>query len=370
MILTDKVRLKPNKTQEKLLYQSCGTARFIYNWTLSRQQENYDNGGKFISDNDLRKEITQLKKDELPWLNNVSNNIAKQAVKDACNAYKSFFKGLAKFPKFKKRNRVKPSFYNDTSKLKVKKNLVLLEKIGWIRTSEQVPLNTKYTNPRISFDGKYWYLSVGIERIKSITKLTNEVIGIDLGIKDLAICSDKKIYKNINKTRKVKTLKNKLSRLQRVVSKKYLKNKKGGKFVKTSNIIKFEKKVKLIHRRLKNIRTNYIHQTTTEIVKTKPSRIVIEDLIIKGMMKNRHLSKAIAEQSLNQFTRQLEYKCELYGIELVKADRWFPSSKTCNKCGAIKKDLKLKDRVFKCSCGHTENRDLNASYNLRDYKIS
>ena len=370
MILNDKIRLKPNKTQQKLLFQSCGTARFIYNWALGRQQKNYDNGGKFISDNDLRKEITQLKKDELPWLSGVSNNVAKQAVKDACHAYKLFFKGLTKFPQFKKKNRSKSSFYNDTSKLKVKENLILLEKIGWIRTSEQVPLNTKYTNPRISYDGKYWYLSVGTERIKPVIKLTNEVIGIDLGIKDLAICSNRKIYKNINKTNKVKNLKKKLSRLQRVVSRKYLINKKGGKFVKTSNIIKFEKKVKLIHRRLKNVRTNYIHQTTTEIVKTKPFRIVIEDLNIKGMIKNKHLSKAIAEQSLSEFTRQLDYKCEWYGIELVRADRWFPSSKTCNKCGAIKKDLKLKDRIFKCSCGYMEDRDLNASYNLRDYKIS
>lgn len=370
MILSSKVRLKPNKLQETQLWKSTGIARFIYNWTLNRQQENYANGNKFISDNELRKELTQLKKSELSWLNEVSNNVTKQAIKDACNSYKSFFKKLSSFPKFKSKKKTKPSFYNDTSKLKVKEFSVLIEKVGWVRTSEQLPMNTKYTNPRISYDGKYWYISVGTERVEPKIQHTTEIIGIDVGIKSLAVCSNELSFKNINKTSIVKRTKKRLFRLQRAVSRKYEKNKKGGVFVKTSNTIKLEKKIKLIHRRLKNIRQNYIHQTTTEIAKTKPSKIVVEDLNIKGMMKNRHLSKAMAEQCFAEFMRQIEYKCRFYGIEFVKANRYYPSSKRCNRCGNINKNLKLKDRTYKCICGYTEDRDLNASFNLRDYKLA
>ena len=207
MILGKKVRLYPTKEQEQKLWQSVGTARFIYNWTLARQEENYKNGGKFISDNDLRKELTILKKtEELKWLNEVSNNVAKQAVKDGCNAYKKFFKGLADKPRFKSRRKSKPSFYNDTSKLKVKENSVLIEKVGWINIKKNsIPMNCKYTNPRISFDGKYWFISVGIEKEQPIVELTNESIGIDVGIKDLAICSNGMTFKNINKTKSCKT---------------------------------------------------------------------------------------------------------------------------------------------------------------------
>ena len=168
MILAKKVRIIPNIEQEQKLWQSAGTARFIYNWTLARQEENYKKVGKFIKDGDLRKELTILKKSELNWLNEVSNNVAKQAVKDACNAYKNFFKGLADKPKFKSRRKSKPSFYNDTLKLKVKENIILIEKVGWIETVEQIPMNIKYTNPRISFDGKFWYISVGIEKEETI----------------------------------------------------------------------------------------------------------------------------------------------------------------------------------------------------------
>ena len=348
MILSSKVRLKPNKLQETQLWKSTGIARFIYNWTLNRQQENYTNGNKFISDNELRKELTQLKKSELSWLNEVSNNVTKQAVKDACNSYKNFFKKLSSFPKFKSKKKTKPSFYNDTSKLKIKEFSVLIEKVGWVRTSEQLPMNTKYTNPRISYDGKYWYISVGTEKVEPKIQHTTEIIGIDVGIKSLAVCSNELSFKNINKTSIVKGIKKKLFRLQRAVSRKYEKNKKGGVFVKTSNAIKLEKKIKLIHRRLKNIRQNYIHKTTIEIAKTKPSKIVVEDLNIKGMMKNRHLSKAMAEQCFAEFMRQIEYKCRFSGIEFVKASRYYPSSKRCNRCGNINKNLKLKDRTYKC----------------------
>ena len=365
-----KVRLYPNKAQEEKLYKSVGTARFIYNWTLNRQEENYKSGGKFIYDGDLRKEITQLKKDELSWLNEVSNNVAKQAVKDACNAYKNFFKGLSEKPRFKTKKSRK-SFYNDNLKLKVKDNkLVNIEKIGWIKINEQLPMGVKYSNPRISYDNKYWYLSVGIEQEEIQEELTDISLGIDLGLKDLAICSNGIVYKNINKTFVVRKIEKRLKRLQKQVSRKYEKNKKGREYVKTKNITKLEKQIKLIYRRLANIRKNHLHQTTTSIVKTKPYRVVIEDLAVSNMIKNKHLSGAISKQGFYEFRRQLEYKCKFRGIELVIADRFYPSSKTCSQCGEIKKDLKLKDRVYKCSCGIEIDRDLNASINLSKYKLA
>ncbi len=371
MILGNKVRIFPTKEKEQKMWQSVGTARFIYNWTLARQEVNYKNGGKFISDNDLRKELTILKKTELNWLNEVSNNVAKQAVKDGCEAYKKFFKGLADRPRFKSRRKSKPSFYNDTSKLKVKENSVLIEKVGWVNTKKNsISMNCKYTNPRISFDGMYWYISVGIEKEQPMVALTRESIGIDVGIKDLAICSNGMTFKNINKTKSVKKHEKKLRRLQRRVSSKYLKNKEGSKFVKTSNVIKIEKQIKLLHRKLANIRSNHSHQATNMIVKTKPSRVVMETLNIKGMMKNRHLSKAIAKQCLYEFKRQMKYKCEFNGIEFVEADRWYPSSKTCSECGHIKPKLSLSVRTYICEeCGCVIDRDYNASLNLSRYEL-
>ncbi|WP_232699364.1 RNA-guided endonuclease InsQ/TnpB family protein [Brevibacillus daliensis] len=365
MILAKKVRIKPTKEQELQLWKSVGTARWAYNWTLSRQEENYRNGGKFLSDGLLRKELTQLKQsEEYAWLYDVSNNVTKQAVKDACEAYKKFFKKLSDEPRFKSRKHSKPSFYNDTDKLKVKRNLVLIEKVGWVQTSEQLPVDVMYVNPRISFDGKYWYLSVGIEKDVEKPVRTEQVIGIDVGVKDLAVCSNGMTFKNINKSKAVKKVEKRLRRLQRKVSRKYEKNKEGNRFVKTCNIVKVEKFIRLLHRRLTNIRTNHIHQATNAIVKTKPSTVVMETLNITGIMKNRHLSKAIAKQKLYEFKRQLQYKCEKYDICFMEADRWYPSSKTCSGCSQIKKDLKLSDRVFKCGCGLEIDRDLNAAINL------
>ena len=203
-----------------------------------------------------------------------------------------------------------------------------------------------------------------------VVELTGESVGIDVGIKDLAVCSNAMTFKNINKTKLVKNLEKRLRRLQRKISKKYEMNKEGRKFVKTSNIIKLEKQINKTYKRLTNIRTNHIHQATTELVKTKPAYMVVEDLNISGMMKNKHLSHAIAEQKLYEFVRQLEYKCLWYGVELIKADRFYPSSKLCSCCGKVKKDLKLSDRVYKCECGNVIDRDLQAAINLRNYQQS
>ena len=375
MILSKKIRIYPTETQVQKLWQSVGTTRFIYNWTLSRQEENYKNGGKFIKDGELRKEITQLKKTELTWLSEVSNNIPKQAVKDACNAYKKFFNKLSEKPKFKSRRKSRDSFYNDPIKLKVKENMILIEKIGWVKIKEQIPIGVKYTNPRISFDKKYWYISIGIEKESEKEELTDISLGIDLGLKELAVCSDGTKFKNINKTKIVRKTEKKLKRLQRKVSNKYEKNKivKGGscQYIKTRNTEKLEKRIQLIHRRLKNIRNNHLHQVTTSIVKTKPYRIVMEDLNISGMMKNKHLSDKIRKQYFYEFRRQIKYKCETKGIKFVLANRFYASSKICNCCGKIKKNLKLKDRIYNCSyCGTKIDRDLNASINLSKYELA
>ena len=383
MIRSIKVRLNPNNKQLTKLFQYAGSARFAYNWAISREQENHKQGNKFLSDMDLRKEFTQLKKlQEYKWLNEISNNVTKQAIKDACNAYKKFFKGQCKFPKFKSRKYSTPSFYQDNVKIQFTDTHVKVEafsmskkqnkqKLNWIKLYEKrkIPTDCKYLNPRFTYDGLYWYVSVSIE-VDDNTKNTpplNEGIGIDLGIKDLAVCSDGNTYKNINKNQKVKKLEKKKRRLQRSVSRRYNKNKKGENYCKTSNIIKREKELLKTSKRLTNIRHNYLHQTTSEIIKRKPSFICIEDLNVSGMMKNRHLSKAVQEQGLYEFRRQIEYKAKWNNIPVIIADRFFPSSKMCSCCGHIKKDLKLSDRIYKCECGNIINRDFQASLNLKKY---
>ena len=382
MIKTIRVMLLPNNKQKTKLFQYANTARFAYNWALGREQENYKNGGKFISDGDLRKEFTRLKKNkEYVWLNNVSNNVTKQAIKDACEAYRDFFKGYTKFPRFKSKKHSAPKFYQDNVKIRFTNTHVKVEgfatskkknkqKINWIRLAEhgRIPVeNVKYKNPRIKYDGLNWYITVGIEYEDSTTLPSEEGIGIDLGIKDLAICSDEHKYQNINKTQRVKKLEKRKRRLQRSISRKYEENKKGGSYCKTSNIIKSEKYLLKLNHRLANIRQNYLHQTTTEIVKTKPSYIVLEDLNVKGMMKNKHLSKAIQQQGFGEFRRQIEYKSAWNNVPVIIADRFFPSSKLCSCCGAVKKDLKLSGRVYRCECGNVIDRDYQAALNLKRY---
>ena len=382
MIKTIRVMLIPNNKQKTKLFQYANTARFAYNWALDREQENYKNGGKFISDGDLRKELTQLKKtDEYSWLNNISNNVTKQAIKDACDAYKKFFKGQAKFPRFKSKKHSVPKFYQDNLNIKFTDTHVKVErfatsknknkqKLNWIRLAEhgRIPTeNVKYMNPRIKYDGLNWWVTVSVEYEDFTTLPSSEGIGIDLGIKDLAICSDGNTYKNINKSQKVKKLEKRKRRLQRSISRKYEKNKKGGSYCKTSNIIKSEKKLLKLNHRLTNIRHNYLHKTTSEIIKREPSFICIEDLDVTGMMKNGCQSKAIQQQCFREFRRQIEYKSAWNNIQVIIADRFFPSSKLCSCCGNVKKDLKQSDRVYKCKCGNVIDRDFQASLNLKRY---
>lgn len=243
------------------------------------------------------------------------------------------------------------------------------QKLNWIKLceKEKIPTNCKYVNPRFKYDGLHWYVSVGIEMNDDNTVPSNDGIGIDLGIKDLAVCSDGNTYKNINKTQKVKKLEKRKRRLQRSISRRYEKNKKGDSYCKTSNIIKRQKELLRVIKRLTNIRQNYLHQITSEIIKRKPSFICMEDLNVSGMMKNKHLSKAIQQQCFYEFRRQIKYKSEWNNILLIIADRFFPSSKLCSCCGNIKKYLKLSDRIYKCECGNIIDRDFQASLNLKRY---
>lgn len=373
MVKSMKIRLLPTKEQEELMWKSIGCSRFAYNWALSRCNELYNKGVKYNM-SDIRKEFTQLKKQEdFKWLNEVSNTTMVESMRNLDKAFKAFFKKVGRYPKFKTKRKSKNSFYVRYENLYFKRDVCNIEKIGKVKfkTNYIIP-DCKYSNPYCSFDGKYWYLSFGVEVGENQTTSHNDLsIGIDLGIKELATLNvlDKPI-KNINKTKKVKKVKKRLKRLQRQLSRKYEANKIGNKFVKTKNIIKLEKQIKLLNRKLSNIRDNHIHQSTSMIVKINPSRVVMEDLNVKGMMKNKHLSKAIQEQCFYEFIRQMKYKCEFNRIEFIQVDRFYPSSKTCSCCGYIKKDLKLKDRIYKCNdCGLEINRDKNASINLGNYGL-
>lgn len=392
MKVAKKIRLKPTPKQEILFWKSAGVARWAYNYFLSENERVYKEyltngktGSKSINEGAVRKYINNvLKKTTHKWLSEVGSNVMKQAVKDADRAMKEYLQGLREKPHYRSKHKSKISFYVNYESLSKKNGGFHGEKVGFVRTSEplpNIPKGTKYSNPRITYDNKYWYLSIGYEIPSINTGLTGESKGIDLGIKDLAICSDGKVYKNINKTKRVKKLKKKLKREQRKLSRmiennidKYIGNHKPifkRLLIECKNIQKQKHVIQLLNRTLTNIRDNYLHQTTTEIVKTKPSRIVMETLNVKGIMKNKHLAKAIAEQKFYEFKRQMMYKCQKYGIELVEVPTFYPSSKTCSCCGNIKRDLKLSDRIYRCDkCGLVIDRDFNASINLANYQSS
>ena len=372
MIKSLKIRLLPTKEQEKIMFNTIGCSRFAYNWALNRCNELYNQGVKYKI-TDIRKEFTQLKKqNDFKWLNEVSSSATFESIRNLDKAFKNFFNKKSNYPKFKSKKELKQSFYVRNDRLYIRNNSCNIEKVGRVKfkTNYNIP-DCKYSNPYCSYDGKYWYLSFGIEFNENQIELNKDLsIGIDLGIKDLAICSNGMVFKNINKTKEVRRLKKKLKRLQRQVSKKYEMNKQGNKFVKTNNIVKLEKEIKLVYRKLSNIRLNHIHQSTNKIIKTRPYRVVMEDLNISGMMKNKHISKSIQEQCLYEFIRQMKYKCEFNGIEFIQVDRFYPSSKTCSECGHIKDKLKLLERTYTCEeCGCVIDRDFNASINLSRYGL-
>ncbi len=384
-----KIRLLPTKEQEILFWKSAGTARWAYNYFLDANEQAYKEGRR-ITESEVRKYINNvLKKTTHTWLKEVGSNVMKQGVKDAALALKRYIKGISGKPKFKSRRKSKISFYVNYESLKRTENGFQGEKIGIVKTASALPKiakDKKYANPHISFDGKHWYLSVGYEVEQKEIELTGESLGIDLGVKELAVVSNQdasrtKFYKNINKSAEVRRLERKLRREQRKASRKLEANTKSHDkkrrliwkrpLRECRNIQKQNRKIRLLHKRLADIRTDYLHQTTAEIVKNKPSQIVMEKLNVKGMMKNKHLAEAIAKQKFYEFKRQIQYKAEMYGIKVVEVDRWYASSKTCSHCGHIKSDLKLSDRIYVCPiCGAKLDRDLNAAINLANYKAA
>lgn len=376
MIKGFKIKIHPNKEQKILMNKTFGCARFAYNWTLNKQLEAFKNGEKFIQEKELRKEFTKLKKDMKTkgeaWLYEIPNNATKQAIKDCFRAYENFFNSKAKKPKFKSKKHSKLSFYNDTYKIKVFNNKVQLEVIGLINLAEEnrIPSGKIY-NPRISFDGLNYWLSVNVQvddnQInKNSDKEKTEPIGIDLGIKTLMTCSNEMNFKKINTEKQIK----KLKRLQKRASRHYLNMKNNKTTEKSKNLLKLEKSILKQYQRITNIRLNNIHQITTNIIKLNPSHIVIEDLVISNMIKNKHLSYKIEDCSFYEIRRQLEYKCEWNNINLIIADKWFASSKICSNCGNKKEILSLSERTYKCDyCNCIIDRDFNASINLKNLAI-
>jgi len=343
---------------------------------LSDQYELFKNNEKYLSGYSLRKVFINLKQqEEYSWLKEISAHTISNVCLDLDNAFKRFFKKQNNKPKFKKKNKCKNSFPVRQDNFYFNNNCAIVEKIGKIKyqTNYNLPQGRnvcKFSNPRIKFVNDKWILSFGMECNSQTQILTDNSMGIDLGIKELAIvnCGNEFFaFKNINKSKKNKKIEKQLKHAQRKVSKKYYTN---SNYKKSNNILKAEKRVKQIYNKLSNIRRNYIHQITRQLVNKLPYRIVMEDLNISGMMKNKHLSKAIREQCFSMFIRQIEYKCEEYGIEFIQVDRFYPSSKICSDCGHIKKDLKLSDRIYRCEhCGLEIDRDKNASINLMNYKL-
>ena len=391
-----KVEINPTDEQKSKIHQTIGVSRFIYNFYIARNKEIYHREGKFISGMDFSK---WLNKEYIPnnqdkkWIKEVSSKATKQAIMNGDKAFRDFFKGAKGFPRFKKKKNQDVKAYfpkNNKTDWTIERHRVKIPTLGWVRLKEfgYIQTNSIVKSGTVSQKADRYYVSILVEErdIKisnsnigiKIANTNNEGLGIDLGIKEVAVCSDGIKFKNINKTSTVKKVEKKLKREQRKLSRKYeslkIRNKKekGGN-VTRQNIQKQIVKVQKLHQRLTNIRTDYINKTVSSIIKQKPSYITIEDLAVSNLMKNKHLSKAIASQKFFEFKTKLTVKCKENHIELRIVDRFYPSSKTCSSCGKVKKDLKLSDRIYKCDCGFTIDRDLNASINLKnakEYKIA
>ena len=377
MLKSFKTEINPTEEQKVKIRKTIGTCRYIYNFYLAHNKELHDNGEKFMSGKSfsvwLNNEYLPQNPDKL-WIKEVSSKSVKRSIENGCVAFTRFFKHQSAFPNFKKKGKSEVKMYfvkNNPKDCRCERHRINIPSLGWVRIKEKgyVPTTKDgyvIKSGHVSIKADRYYVSVLIEIPNNkIANNSNEGIGIDLGIKDFAIVSNGKTYKNINKSAKLKKLEKQLIREQRSLSRKY-ENIKKGESTQRANIQKQKRVVQKLHHKIDNIRTDYINKTIAEIVKTKPSYITIEDLNVSGMMKNKHLSKAVASQKFYEFRTKLQAKCKESGIELRVVDRWYPSSKTCHCCGAIRKDLKLSDRIFQCDCGYIEDRDFNAALNLRD----
>ena len=382
-----KIEIDPTAEQKSKIHQTIGVSRFIYNFYIAHNKEIYDREGKFVSGMDFSKwlnnEYIPNNKD-MKWIKEVSSKATKQAIMNGDKSFRDFFKKAKGFPRFKKKKNQDVKAYfpkNNKTDWTIERHRVKIPTLGWVRLKEfgYIPVNSIVKSGTVSQKADRYYVSILVEENdKKVYKSTNEGVGIDLGVKEFVVCSDGIKFKNINKTSTVKKIEKKLKREQRKLSRKYESLKIRNKNIKEGratrqNIQKQVVKVQKLHQRLTNIRTDYINKIVSSIIKQKPSYITIEDLNVKGMMKNKHLSKAIASQKFFKFKTKLTVKCKENHIELRIVDRFYPSSKTCSNCGEIKQDLKLSDRIYKCDCGLTIDRDLNSSINLKnakEYKIA
>lgn len=376
MIRSYKIRIYPTEEQERLMWKHIDCRRYIWNYMLELQETRYANGEKHLSAFDMIKLITPLKKDgEHEWLKEVSNKTLQITCRDLDEAYQRFFKQVSEKPKFKVKKKAKAGFPVCQDHLYFENGSVNMEKIGKVKyeTDFEFPEGRgfKYKNPRVKYKNGKWMLSFGKECENQAFQLSDKRVGIDLGIKELAVVAiedEQMVFHNINKSKRVKFLKRQLVHTQRSASRKYEANKQVGKLIKTNNIKRLEDKESRISARIANIRDNYIHQITHTIVSMLPKQVTMEDLNVSGMMKNKHLSRAIQEQCFYKFIFYMRYKCEEKGINFVQVGKFYPSSKTCSSCGNIKIDLKLSDRTYKCPvCGLEIDRDYNAAMNLMRY---
>ena len=384
MLKSFKTEINPTEEQKARIRRTIGTCRYVYNFYLGHNKALHDNGEKFMTGKSfslwLNNEYIPDNPDKT-WIREVYSKAVKKSIEDGCAAFTRFFKHQSDFPKFKKKGKSDVKMYfvrNNPKDCQCERHRLKIPTLGWIRIKEKGYIPTTkdgymIRSGTVSVKAGRFYVSVLVEIPDvNIDNNLNEGIGIDLGLKDFAIISNGKTYRNINKSAGLKKLEKQLIREQRSLSRKY-ENLKKGESTQRANIQKQKLKVQKLHHKMDNIRTDYINKTIAEIVKTKPSYITIEDLNVKGMMKNRCLSKAVASQKFYEFRKRLKAKCDEKGIELRVADRFYPSSKTCHHCGSIRKNLKLSDRIYRCECGYVADRDLNAALNLKDaktYKIA
>ena len=374
-----KTEINPTEEQKARIRRTIGTCRYVYNFYLGHNKALHDNGEKFMTGKDFSLWLNNKYIPDNPdktWIREVYSKAVKKSIEDGCAAFTRFFKHQSDFPKFKKKGKSDVKMYfvrNNPKDCQCERHRLKIPTLGWIRIKEKGYIPTTkdgymIRSGTVSVKAGRFYVSVLVEIPDvNIDNSSNEGIGIDLGLKDFAIISNGKTYRNINKSAGLKKLEKQLIREQRSLSRKYESLKKG-ESTQRANIQKQKLKVQKLHHKMDNIRTDYINKTIAEIVKTKPSYITIEDLNVKGMMKNRCLSKAVASQKFYEFRTRLKAKCDENGIELRVADRFYPSSKTCHHCGSVRKNLKLSDRIYRCECGYVADRDLNAALNLKDAK--
>ena len=377
MLKSFKTEINPTQEQKSRINRTIGTCRYVYNFYLAYNKELHDNGEKFMTG---KRFSVWLNNEYIPdhpdkaWIRDAYSKAVKKSIEDGCTAFTRFFKHQSAFPNFKKKGRSDVKMYfvkNNPKDCACERHRIKIPTLGWVRLKEKGYIPTtkdgwKIKSGTVSIKADRYYVSVLVEiPDPQAVNNRNDGIGIDLGVKDFAILSNGKTYKNINRSARLKKLEKQLRREQRCLSRKY-DNLKKGEVTQRANIQKQKLKVQKLHHKIDNIRTDYINKIIAEIVKTKPSYITIEDLNVSGMMKNRHLSKAVASQKFYEFRSRLKAKCDANGIELRVVDRFYPSSKLCHCCGRIKKDLKISDRIYRCACGYVEDRDFNASLNLRD----